>query len=72
VTVLCRADAPEDVPAPLAVLAVACDPPQYEQALHGLRPQQVVRILYMTRSDSECCMDKATSLQQNRAMPYQH
>lgn len=37
---------PEDVPSPLPVFLLACDPPEVEEALHGLWPQKIMRILH--------------------------
>jgi len=35
----------EDVPGPFPEVLLARHPPQHKQALHRLRPQQVVRVL---------------------------
>lgn len=37
---------PEDVPGPLPVLLLAGDPPEVEEALHGLWAKKVMRILH--------------------------
>ncbi len=56
---------PEDVPRPLPVLLLARDPPEVEQALHGLRPQEVMRILQAS-FQSLSCESADTNLGQSR------